>query len=141
MAIEQTLILVKPDGVKRGLIGEIIGRFERKGLRIAAMKMMRVTDELSDTHYAEHVEKPFYADLKDFITSAPITAMVIEGDEAIALCRKMMGATKFSEAEPGTIRGDYAFSFTENLVHGSDGAESAKREIDIYFTPAEIMSA
>lgn len=141
MAIEQTLILVKPDGVARGLIGEIVGRFESKGLRIAAMKMMRVTEALSDTHYAEHLEKPFYPELKKFITSGPITAMVIEGDEAIGLCRKMMGATKFSEAEPGTIRGDYAFSFTENLVHGSDGPESAKREIGIYFTADEIMSA
>lgn len=138
MAVERTLILIKPDGVQRRLAGEIIARFERKGLRIIAMKMLRVSDELSDRHYAEHLSKGFYPELKKFITSGPIVAMIIEGDQAVGLCRKMMGATKFSDAEPGTIRGDYAFSFTENLVHGSDSPESAAREIAIYFKDDEI---
>lgn len=133
MAVERTLILVKPDGVRRGLIGEIVSRFERKGLRIVAMKMMTVTPELSDVHYAEHLSKGFYPELKAFITSGPIVAMAVEGDQAVGVCRKLMGATKFSEAEPGTIRGDYAFSFTENLVHGSDSPASAERELGIYF--------
>lgn len=138
MAAERTLILVKPDGVRRGLTGEIISRFERKGLKIVAMKMIRVTPELSDRHYAEHVSKPFYPELKSFITSGPIVAMIIEGDKSVAVCRKLMGATKFFESEPGTIRGDYAFTITENLVHGSDSPESAAREIEIYFSPSEI---
>lgn len=139
MAVEKTLILVKPDGVQRRLVGDIIGRFERKGLRLAAMKMMTVSGDLSDRHYAEHLSKGFYPELKKFITSGPIVAMILEGDQAVALCRKMMGATKFSDAEPGTIRGDYAFSFTENLVHGSDSADSAAREIAIYFKDEEIL--
>lgn len=139
MAAERTLILVKPDGVQRGLAGEIVSRFERKGLKLVAMKMMRVTPELSDIHYAEHVTKPFYPGLKTFITSGPIVAMVIEGEKAVSVCRKMMGATKFFEAEPGTIRGDYAFSMTENLVHGSDSPESATREIGIYFKNEELV--
>ncbi len=138
MALERTLILVKPDGVQRKLVGEIIARFERKGLRVAALKMMRVTPDLSDRHYAEHLTKGFYPDLKKFITSGPIAAMVIEGDSAIALSRKLMGATKFTEAEPGTIRGDFAFSMTENLVHGSDSPVSAGREIPIFFSDSEI---
>jgi len=139
MAAERTLILVKPDGVQRGLAGEIVSRFERKGLKLVAMKMMRVTPELSDIHYAEHLTKPFYPDLKTFITSGPIVAMVIEGEKVVSVCRKMMGATKFFEAEPGTIRGDYAFSMTENLVHGSDSPESATREIGIYFKNEELI--
>ena len=139
MAVEQTLILVKPDGVRRGLIDKIVARFERKGLKISAMKMMRVTPELSDVHYAEHLAKGFYPDLKAFITSGPIVAMIVEGDQAVALSRKLMGATKFTEAEPGTIRGDFAFSMTENLVHGSDSPASAAREIAIYFNEAEMM--
>lgn len=133
MAVERTLILVKPDGVRRKLIGEIVSRFERKGLSIVAMKMMTVTGELSDRHYAEHLGKGFYPELKAFITSGPIVAMVVEGDSAVGLCRKMMGATKFTDAEPGTIRGDFAHDFTQNLVHGSDGPESAAREIALYF--------
>lgn len=138
-AVEQTLILIKPDGVQRKLCGEIISRFENKGLRLAGMKLMNVTPELSDKHYAEHLEKPFYPELKAFITSGPVVAMVIEGDEAISLCRTMMGATKFTDAQPGTIRGDFAFSFTENLVHGSDSPESAKKEIATYFSDGEIL--
>lgn len=141
MAVERTLILVKPDGVKRGLVGEIVSRFERKGLRIAALKMMRFSEDQAQKHYAEHVSKPFFPELKAFITSAPTVAMVIEGDQAIAVSRKMMGATKFTDAEPGTIRGDFAFSTTENLVHGSDSPASAQREIPIFFSDNEIHGA
>ncbi len=137
--MEQTLILVKPDGVERGLVGEIIRRFENKGLKICAMKMMQVDEDLCASHYAEHVNKPFYPDLKAFIMRSPIIAMVAAGEDAVAVSRKMMGATKFSEAEPGTIRGDYAFGFTENLVHGSDSVESAAREIGLYFTDDELF--
>lgn len=133
MAMERTLILVKPDGVKRGLIGEIVGRFERKGLEISALRMLSFDDELVAKHYEAHVEKPFFPALKEFIMSGPVVAMIVSGDEAIALCRKLMGATKYTEAEPGTIRGDYAFSMTENLVHGSDSPEAAEREIALYF--------
>ena len=138
MSLERTLILIKPDGVQRGLIGEIVGRFERKGLRIAAIKMLRFTGELADRHYAEHLKKGFYPELKTFVTSGPTVALVVEGDEAIGLSRKLMGATKFTDAEPGTIRGDFAFSMTENLVHGSDSPESAAREIPIFFSDDEI---
>jgi nucleoside-diphosphate kinase len=139
MAMERTLILIKPDGVKRGLIGEIVARFERKGLRPIAMKMLRFSDDLSDRHYVEHLEKGFYPELKQFITSGPTVAMVVEGDHAIEVARKVMGATRFFEADPGTIRGDFAFSTTENLVHGSDSPASAAREIPIFFTDAEIV--
>lgn len=139
MAIERTLILVKPDGVKRGLVGEIIKRFENKGLQLRGLKMLQFTDELAEKHYAEHVGKGFFPELKAFITSGPVVAIALEGDEAVGLCRTMMGATKFTDAAPGTIRGDYAFSFTENLVHGSDSAESAKREIGIFFGEGDLM--
>jgi nucleoside-diphosphate kinase len=137
--MEHTMILVKPDGVERGLAGQIISRFENKGLTIRAMKMMQVNEDLCAKHYAEHVDKPFYPDLKKFIMRGPIVAMVIAGEDAVLVCRKMMGATKFSEAEPGTIRGDYAFSFTENLVHGSDSVDSAAREISLYFSDNELV--
>ena len=137
--MERTLILIKPDGVRRGLIGEIVRRIERKGLRIIALKMIRVTKELADRHYAEHVEKPFFPELRAFITSGPTVAMVVQGDEAVGLSRKLMGATKFTEAEAGTIRGDFAFSMTENLVHGSDSTESSAREIGLFFSDDEIL--
>ena len=140
MPVERTLILVKPDGVRRGLIGEVLGRFERKGLRVAALKMLTMSEEMAARHYAEHVEKPFYPELKSFIISGPCVAMVIEGAEAIGVCRQMMGATKFTDAAPGTIRGDHAFSTTENLVHGSDSAASAAREIPIFFSDGEIFA-
>ena len=140
MSKEKTLILIKPDGVKRGLIGEIVGRFERKGLRLTGLKMLQFTDELAERHYGEHIEKPFFPELKEFITSGPVVALAIEGEEAVGLARKMMGATKFTEAEPGTIRGDFAFSMTENLVHGSDSAESASRELAIFFSDGEVFS-
>jgi nucleoside-diphosphate kinase len=137
--MERTLVLVKPDGVQRRLIGEIIARFERKGLKIAALKQLRFDESLVARHYGEHIGKPFFEGLKTFIMSGPVVALVIEGDKAISVVRALMGATKFFEAAPGTIRGDYAFSVTENLVHGSDSPESAAREIPLYFTEQEIF--
>ena len=136
---QRTLIFVKPDGVRRGLIGEIISRFERKGLRIVAMKMLRFTQELARKHYEEHVNKPFYPALEEFILSGPVVAMVIEGEDVIELTRTMMGKTRHTEAAPGTIRGDFAFSTTENLIHGSDSPERAAIEIVNFFTPEEIV--
>lgn len=140
MASERTLILVKPDGVQRKLIGTIVSRIENKGLNIIAMKMLQVTPELSKQHYAEHVEKPFYPDLESFITSAPVIAMVVEGPEAVSVMRTVIGATNGREAAPGTIRGDFGCSRQMNMIHGSDSVESANREIDIYFTGDEICS-
>ncbi len=138
--MEQTLILLKPDAIERGLIGEIIQRIEQRGLRIAAMKMMRVSRELAERHYAEHEGKPFYEPLLRFITSAPLVAMVVTGPEAISVARAMMGATNAKQAAPGTIRGDYGLSNRHNLVHGSDSVASAAREIPLFFTPEEILS-
>ena len=133
MPIERTLVLVKPDGVKRGLVGEVISRFERLGLRIAALRMLLVDEELAARHYAEHLEKPFYPELLSFITSGEVVAMVLEGESAISQVRKLMGPTDPKQAPPGTIRGDFAVEITENVVHGSDGPESAAREIGIFF--------
>lgn len=140
MASERTLILVKPDGVQRRLIGTIISRIEGKGLGIIAMKMLQVTPELSQQHYAEHVEKPFYSDLESFITSAPVVALIVEGPEAVSVMRTIIGATNGREAVPGTIRGDYGCSRQMNMIHGSDSVESANREIGIYFNADEICS-
>lgn len=140
MASERTLILVKPDGVQRKLIGTIVSRIENKGLTIIAMKMMNVTPEASRQHYAEHVEKPFYPELESFITSAPVVAMIVEGPEAVSVMRTIIGATNGREAAPGTIRGDYGCSRQMNMIHGSDSVESANREIAIYFTDNEICS-
>jgi nucleoside-diphosphate kinase len=137
--LEQTLVLLKPDCIERRLAGRIITRIEDKGLIIAALKLMRATPELARRHYAEHVKKGFYPGLETFITSGPLVAMVVEGPEAIAVVRKMAGATNGRDAEPGTIRGDFSSSRQMNLVHASDGAESAKREIAIFFTPEEIL--
>lgn len=136
--MERTLILCKPDCVQRRLIGRILSRFEDKGLSIIAMKMMRVTPELSKQHYAEHVEKPFYPGLEAFITGAPVVAAVIEGLEAIRVVRDMLGATSGLKAAAGTIRGDFSSSRQMNLVHASDGPEAANREIDLYFKPGEL---
>ncbi len=133
MVAERTLVLVKPDGVERGLVGEIISRFERLGLRIVAMRMLDVDEELASRHYAEHADKPFYPELLDFITSGKVVAMVLEGEKAITLVRKVMGPTNPLEAPPGTIRGDYGVEITRNLVHGSDGPESAAREVGLFF--------
>ena len=132
--MKQTLVLCKPDAVERGLVGEIISRFEKKGLKIVALRMLVIGPDIAEKHYAEHVGKPFYDDLVDFIGRSPAVAMVIEGPEDTwEIVRKMMGATNAAQAEPGTIRGDFSALFTENLVHGSDSAESAKREIEIFF--------
>ena len=131
--MERTLILVKPDAFARSLTGEIIARFERKGLRLVALQQMTLSRELAARHYAEHEGKPFYASLVDFITSGPLVAMVLEGDSAIAAGRQVIGATNPLEASPGSIRGDYAVSIGENLVHGSDAPESAAREVGLYF--------
>lgn len=137
--MERTLILVKPDGVAKGLIGEVIGRFERRGFKVAALKLLRLSTAQAEKHYAEHKGKPFFAGLVDFITSGPLVAMVIEGDNAIKAARTMMGATNPLDAAPGTIRGDYAIDIGSNIIHGSDSLASAAREIDIYFSQAEIV--
>jgi nucleoside-diphosphate kinase len=130
---ERTLVLIKPDGVTRGLVGEILGRIERKGFRIVALQMRTLTDEIATAHYGEHQGKPFCADLVAFITSAPLVAAVIEGPDAIASWRTMMGATNPANAAPGTIRGDLATETQNNVTHGSDSPESAAREIALFF--------
>ncbi len=131
--MEQTLVLVKGDGVRRRLIGEIIRRIEAKGLDIRAMRLMDVSRELAEEHYAEHREKPFFEELVEFITSTPVVAMTVEGEGAIGTVRNLMGATNPANAAPGTIRGDLALSMPDNLVHGSDSPESAKRELGLFF--------
>jgi nucleoside-diphosphate kinase len=136
--MQKSLVLLKPDCVERRLVGEIIGRFERKGLNIIAMKMVRVTPELSKQHYAEHVSKPFYPNLEEFITSSPIVAMVIEGLDVVRVIREMLGATNGLKAAPGTIRGDFSSSRQMNLVHASDSEESAAREVSLYFQASEL---
>jgi nucleoside-diphosphate kinase len=131
--MERTLILVKPDAFGRGLTGEVIARFERKGLRIVELKLMDVPRELAEEHYAEHAEKPFFGDLVQFITSGPLVAMILEGDQAIAAARQVIGSTNPLEASPGSIRGDYATEVQTNLVHGSDSPQSASREASLFF--------
>jgi nucleoside-diphosphate kinase len=131
--MERTLILVKPDAYGRNLTGEILARFERKGLRPIALKQMTMTRELAERHYAEHIEKPFFSELAEFITSGPLVAMVMEGRSAITAARQVIGATNPLEAAPGSIRGDLAIETGENLVHGSDSPESAQREVEIFF--------
>lgn len=136
--MERSLVLLKPDCVQRRLVGNIISRFEEKAINIIAMKLIQVTPELSKQHYAEHVEKPFYPGLEEFITGAPVVAMVVEGLEVIRVVRDMLGATNGLKAAAGTIRGDYSSSRQMNLVHASDGPEASQREIDLYFSPTEI---
>ncbi|SMC46876.1 nucleoside-diphosphate kinase [Sporomusa malonica] len=136
--IESTLVLLKPDAVKRKLCGEIISRFERRGLDISALKLVRLTRDVAAKHYEEHQDKPFYPALLEFITSGPVMAIVVTGPHAVSIVRKMMGATNPAEAQPGTIRGDYATTMDNNIVHGSDSVVSAKREIAIYFTVGEV---
>ena len=131
--MDRTLILVKPDAFERALTGEVIARFERKGLKIAALKHMTVEREQAERHYEEHKEKPFFGELVDFITGGPLVAMVLEGHEAVAAARQLIGATNPIEAAPGSIRGDYGLEVTFNMVHGSDSDESAEREIGIWF--------
>ena len=131
--MERTLILVKPDAFARGLTGEIVARFENKGLKIVAMRHMQVTEELAKQHYAEHDGKPFFGELVEFITSGPIVAMVLEGEDAIKAARQVIGATNPLEAAPGSIRGDYAIAVGQNMVHGSDSPESGEREAKLFF--------
>jgi nucleoside-diphosphate kinase len=131
--MSQTLILVKPDAFERALTGEVLARFERKGLRIAALKMMTATEAIANEHYAEHTEKPFFGELVEFITGGPLVAAVLEGPEAVKAARQLIGATNPVEAETGSIRGDFALEVTFNMVHGSDSDESAAREIAIWF--------
>ena len=137
--METTLVLVKPDGVKRALIGEVIKRFEKRGLRLAALKLCRLSKEMAEKHYAEHAGKAFFAGLVEFITSGPVVAMAVQGENAIRVVRTMMGATNPLDAAPGTIRGDLALVMANNVIHGSDGPESAVRELAMFFRSDEIF--
>ena len=137
--MERTFVMVKPDGFRRGLVGEILARFERKGFRIVGLKALRISQELAERHYAEHREKPFFPSLVGFITSGPVVAMVLEGPNAVAEVRKMMGATHPKDALPGTIRGNYATTIDENVIHGSASLEDAQREIALFFRPEELL--
>lgn len=139
MAIERTLVLVKPDGVQRGLAGAVLGRFERRGLKLIGLKMLQVDEALADRHYAEHVGKPFFAGLRDFITSSPLVAAVFEGEGAVQMVRNTMGATNPADAAPGTIRADFAVDLGRNVVHGSDSPESGEREVALFFEPSELV--
>lgn len=139
-SIERTLALVKPDGVRRGLMGEIVGRLERKGLKIIAARLVLVSPELAGRHYAEHHGKPFYPGLVDHITSAPVLAIAVEGRSAIAVVRLLVGATNPQAATPGTVRGDLALAITSNLIHASDSVESAARELALYFTEKDYLT-
>ncbi len=138
MSIQRTLVLCKPDAVQRGLVGRIVSRFEDKGLKIVGMKMLTVGEALAHEHYQEHAEKPFFAELVSFITSSPIVALAIEGDNAVEVVRGLMGATNPQNAAPGTIRGDFGLNLTKNLVHGSDSVASATRELALFFTDDEL---
>lgn len=131
--MERTFVAIKPDGVQRGLIGDVISRLERRGLKLVAIRLMQVDEELAGRHYAEHVDRPFFASLVSFITSGPIVAMIWEANNAVALARQTMGATNPGEASPGTIRGDFGVDIGRNIVHGSDSPESAEREIGLFF--------
>jgi nucleoside-diphosphate kinase len=134
MAVERTLVLIKPDAVQRGLAGDILARFERRGLELREARLVQVDRELAERHYAEHAEKPFFGELVEFITSAPTLALAIEGESAISVVRTTMGATNPTGAAPGTIRGDLALAMPNNLVHGSDSTESAERELQLWFS-------
>ena len=140
MNMERTYLMVKPDGVQRGLCGEIVSRFEKKGLKLIAMKLMVIPKETAENHYGEHKGKKFYDSLISYITSGPVLAMVWEGENAVAICRNMMGKTNPAESAPGTIRGDYGMVTGLNIIHGSDSVESAEREIKIFFKPEELVS-
>lgn len=133
MSVENTFVMVKPDGVRRGLIAQVIGRLEARGLTLENMRMLTIDTDLASRHYAEHVDKPFFGDLVAFITSGPVVAMEWSGESAIAAARTIMGSTNPIDAQPGTIRGDFGLEITENIVHGSDGAASASRELELYF--------
>ena len=140
MALEQTFVAIKPDGVQRGLIGNIVSRFESKGFKLLALKLITPTRELAEKHYGVHKERPFFSGLVEFITSGPVVAMIWEGDSVIAGARKLIGSTKPSEAEAGTIRGDLASNIGRNVIHGSDANETAQFEINLWFKPSEINS-
>jgi len=137
--VQRTLVLVKPDGVQRGLVGEIISRLERKGLKIVALKMLQMDRAMAERHYDVHRDKPFFSSLVDFITSGPVIAAVIEGQNAVDVVRQMMGETNPLKAAPGTIRGDFGLEVQENLVHGSDSEENAQEEISLFFSDKEIL--
>ena len=139
MAVERSLILIKPDAMQRRLAGEILGRIERRGFTLRAGKLIHVDRDLAEKHYAEHAQKPFFGELVDFITSAPTLALVVEGEGAIATMRKTIGATNPADAEAGSIRGDLALAMPDNLVHGSDSPESAEREVALWFTDDELV--
>ncbi len=139
LALERTLVILKPDAVARGLAGELLARFERKGLRFAALKLARLSEDLARRHYAEHAEKSFFPGLVAFITSGPVVVAAVEGLDAVAVVRKMIGATHGGRAEPGSIRGDYGLSRNRNLVHASDSAASAARELALFFAPGECL--
>jgi nucleoside-diphosphate kinase len=137
--MEKTFLMVKPDGVQRQLIGEIVARFERKGFQLVGAKLMQVSKELAEKHYGEHKDKPFFGELVDFITSGPVFAMVWQGENVIATARQMMGSTNPKDAAPGTIRGDFGLTVGKNVIHGSDSPESAEREINLFFKPEELL--
>ena len=137
--MERTFVAIKPDGVQRGLIGEVISRLERRGLKLVAVRLMQVDEDLAGRHYAEHVNRPFFPSLVSFITSGPIVAMIWEADNAVALARQTMGSTNPAEAAPGTIRGDLGIDIGRNIVHGSDGLESAEREIGLFFGAGDAL--
>ena len=138
--MEQTLIILKPDAVQRGLMGQIISRFEQKGLKIVGAKMMKITSELAEEHYSAHAAKPFYSSLVNFMTSSPVLILALEGVAAISICRSMMGATFGSQAAAGTIRGDFGVSNSFNLIHGSDSLDAAKKELNLFFNEGEVIS-
>ncbi|WP_342525717.1 nucleoside-diphosphate kinase [Chryseomicrobium sp. FSL W7-1435] len=138
--MEKTFLMVKPDGVQRNLIGEIVGRFEKKGFQLVGAKLMQIPTELAKEHYGEHKERPFFGELVEFITSGPVFAMVWEGENAISTARLMMGATNPKDSAPGTVRGDFAVTVGKNIIHGSDSAESAEREIGLFFKQEELVT-
>lgn len=137
--MEKTFLMIKPDGVQRNLIGPIVSRLENKGFKIAGAKLMNVSEDLAKTHYQEHQDKPFFGELVDFITSGPVFAMVLEGENVISTARLVVGSTNPQEAAPGTIRGDFGLTVGKNIIHGSDSPESAEREIDLFFDKAEVL--
>jgi len=137
--MEKTFLMVKPDGVQRELIGEIVSRFEKKGFQLIGAKLMNIPNELAEEHYGEHKERPFFGELVEFITSGPVFAMVWQGENVIATARQMMGATNPKDAAPGTIRGDFGVTVGKNIIHGSDSPESAKREIGLFFNENELI--
>ena len=140
MDTERTLVLVKPDGVQRGLIGQVLGRLERRGLKLIGLKLLQMDADMANQHYAEHVEKPFFPGLRDFITSGPLVAAAFEGDHAVQLTRNAMGATNPVDAQPGSIRADFGVDLGRNVIHGSDSPESGAREVALFFAPGELIS-